>query len=237
MVALKTAVVWITRTAWPLARRAWPYISRNWLAALLAVALVSQQAIYQRQIRALRAELREARGVVREIVRVEPGETKTVYVKVPGEVIREKVPVVVTRTERSVEYRTQTVTLPPKEIERALLAAPAAIQADFVAARDIRAGERFTLTLAQVAPGAWQAFMPPDSPVQVTVTSRVQSAQVAPTSRWSFQVYAGYDSRAGPVTGVRASYGLGGAASVDVAGEYRWQTQDIGTRVTLGFSF
>jgi len=79
--------------------------------------------------------------------------------------------------------------------------------------------------------------MPPESPVQVAVTSRVAAEQIAPASRWSFQVYAGYDARAGAVTGAGVTYVVSPSIAASATVEYRWQTQDINGRLFVSATF
>lgn len=191
----------------------WGAVRRNPLAAGLAVLLVVQMLTARleagrliRQVEQQKDELAALRGALQKLsdaaATLKPGETKTIFVDrpfpvtVPGatRMVEKEVPVIVTRTEHTVETKVQTVTLPGKEIERIIRDAPQSIVADLTATRDIKAGEKFRVVVSQIQPGIWQPILELGAPITAevrTVTPVERIPQLPAERRLEVRPYIG----------------------------------------------
>lgn len=204
-----------------------PVLSKHWLAVVLVGLLVGQQAqlwgarrenrAFQATIEAQKTEMAEVRQSLQKLTEaaaaLKPGETTTITVPVPGPVrivtqIKE-VPVIVTRTEKTVETRVQTVTLPPEKIREIIDKSPQSLIFDLTATRDIKEGEKFRVVASQIQPGVWQPILEIGAPITAevrTVTPTERIPQAPTVQRLEGRLVGGYDALSGWITGARLTY-------------------------------
>lgn len=256
---------WLKLIVWPLLRRHW---LPGLLVVLLASQQVSsvltrrglerQLAESRRQTETLTRELAQTRQAMTElkasVAALKPGEARTIYVdpnpallraleSARGQIltVEKQVPVVVTRTEHTVETRVQTVELPGREIERIIRESPQSIVATMTALRDIRQGEQFSATFAQIQPGIWQPLVTPGSPVGIearviTPVERIP-APPAPEARLSLSLYGGYSTLDQWVTGLRGQYRLTPHLRLEGQAEHRWRSNTQDYRLLFSVTF
>jgi hypothetical protein len=222
-----------------------PLLLKQWLPIVLVGLLVGQQAqlwgarregrALQATIEGQKAELAEVRGAIVKLTEaakiLKPGETTTIYVdrpfivRVPGQVVTREVPVVVTRTEKTIETKVETVQLPAKEIQTIIDKSPQSLIFDLTASRDIKAGEKFRVVVSQIQPGIWQPILEIGAPITAevrTVTPVERIPQIREPSRWTFSAYGGWSSVDALVAGARARYALNRTWSVEGQAERRF---------------
>jgi len=221
-----------------------PLLTGKSLLILAIVALFGWQQIglnrLQRANNDLVAQLAKANGTIQQlndaVKNLPVGQSRTVYVDRPypvtvegpgkTQVVEKQVPVVVTRTEHTIETRIQTLTLPPKEIQTIIDKSPQTLVFDLTATRDIAKGEKFQVVASQVAPGIFQPILQIGAPVSVeehTVTPIQNIPKPVLVKRWTFAAYTGYSALDRFVTGLRADYSLSRTWSLEGSTEYRWQ--------------
>jgi hypothetical protein len=251
----------IVLSAWKVAG---PLLSKHGVTLLL-VALLGVQQVQARmtarrhaqQVEALTAsleglktELASARGTIQKLsdaaANLQPGETKTVYVDrpvyLPGKETTKEIPVVVTRTEKAIETRLQTVQLPGKEIERIVNTAPQSIVAELTATRDIRAGEKFKVTMVQAAPGIYQPLLELGAPITaevktVTPVERIPAPPAAPR-RLEVTLYTDYSTlNRTAITGATVGYRLSDHLHARGVVEYPWNGRGLDYRLGIGWRF
>lgn len=242
--------------------KALPFFVRQWLPLVLVGLLLGQQfqmwqtrrenTALRHTIEAQKAELAEVRGAIVKLTEaaraLRPGETRTIYVdrpvtvRLPGQVIEKQVPVIVTRTEHTIETKVRTVELPAKEIERIIRESPQTIVADLTASRDIAKGEKFRVIVAQIQPGVWQPILELGAPITadvrtVTPIERIPAPAREP-SRWTFAGLLGpalTDPR-GPtiLTRLEIEYRLGGRGFLRGEGDWLWNGSGGSGRLLYG---
>lgn len=166
-------------------------------------------------------KLKEALAIANQaIVRLDekakslpPGKTETVLIRVPEYIGYEKpVPILVTRAEKTIETKIETVALPPEKIKEIIDKSPQSLVFEIEATRDIAKGEKFKIVASQVAPGVWQPILEIGAPIKVdakTVTpiDKIPQPQtVASPRRFHVTLYAGYSLLDAGVLGIRPSY-------------------------------
>ena len=204
-------------------------------------------------IEGFKKELASARGTIQKLsdaaANLKPGETKTVFVDrpvylpgAPGATVTKEIPVVVTRTEKTIETKVETVTLPAKEIERIVNTAPQSLVFTLTATRDIAKGETFRVTAAQVQPGVYQPLLELGAPITaevrtVTPVERIPAPPPAPR-RLEAVLYTDYSTwHRTAVTGAALEYRLGAGFSARAGSEYLWNGRGIDYRLGLGWRF
>jgi len=238
-------MLWVTT----LIPKVLPAVAKHWLPIVLVGLLTGQQVqLWQsrRDNRALTAtinvqkdELAEVRGALQKmtaaVASLKPGETTTITVPVPGPVrvvtqIKE-VPVIVTRTEKTVETKVETVTLPPERIREIIDRAPQSLVFELTATRDIKMGEKFRVVASQIQPGIWQPILEIGAPITadvrtVTPTERIPQPP-APAARLEGRLLAGYDGFDRWIAGVRLTQPVGARWAVEGEARYRFATRDV----------
>lgn len=241
----------------------WLLILKHWragVAVVLVAAIVGYVVTLQRQIGALTAALNakktenaQMRQAIQKLTeaaaQLKPGETRTIYVdrpvmvQVPGQTIVREVPVVVTRTERTVETRVETLRIPGETIREFIEKSPQSIVATMTALRDIKAGEKFAATFVQLQPGVWQPLVTPDSPIGIeakVVTPIERIPQPVPVaSRLTFTLYSGYafGTASSWVTGLRADYRLSPRWGLEADAAHLWSTRTQQYRLLATLKF
>lgn len=195
-----------------------PLVLKHWkagIAVFLVAAVMGYVVTLQRQIAALtgtieaqKTEMAQMRQAMQKLAdaaaALRPGETRTIYVdrpfmvQVPGQTITREVPVVVTRTEHTIETRVETLRLPGEKITEFIEKSPQSIVATMTALRPIAQGEKFSATFVQLQPGVWQPLVTPDSPIGIeakVITPIERIPAPAPTpSRWTTAFLLGPDA-------------------------------------------
>lgn len=209
---------------------AWGPIKRNPVAAVLVLLLIGQQVqrwqdrrentALRQTVNSLRTELAEARGAMvklAEAAKLKPDERATAEIPKPQYIpypVDRPGPLRIEyiREPGRIETRVETITLPGTVIDKIIDTAPQSIIAEFTATRDIKAGEKFRLVAAMVAPGVYQPILELGAPVTVDVRTATPVDKIptptAPTSRWSGRVYGGYGTADRILTGLRVNYRL-----------------------------
>ncbi len=186
---------------------------------------------------------REVETISREILKQipVPGETKVITVDRPIYLVgpERQIPVTVTRTERQIETKVQTVTLPPEKITQIIERAPQSILVKMEATRDIRQGEKFELSAVQVTPGVYQGLLPVGAPIsaEVSTISAVPNALPGPGWMVRLEPLAGliYLKEISAVVGVHVRVDSPSHWTLDAAGGY----SNLGTwgSLWLGWRF
>lgn len=232
-----------------------PLALKHWLPLVLVGLLAGQQVqlwqsrrvntALQVTINAQKDELAQTRGALQKltdtVATLKPGESTTITVPVPGpvrivETIKE-VPVVVTRTEKTIETKVQTVTLPPQRIQEIIDKSPQSLVFDLTATRDIKAGEKFRVVASMISPGIYQPILEIGAPITAevrTVTPAERIPQPVTVQRFEGRLLAGFDSLDQWIAGVRVTYNLSRAWALEGEGRYRvtmgdWRWSILGT--------
>jgi hypothetical protein len=144
-----------------------------------------------------------------------PGKTETVFIKVPEYIGYEKpMPVLVTRTERAVETKIETITLPAEKIKEIIDRSPQSLVFEIEATRDIVKGEKFRIIASQIQPGFWQPILDIGAPIKVdakvvTPIDKIPQPQiVALERRFHVTGLVGHSFNLGPFLAARINYAL-----------------------------
>jgi hypothetical protein len=242
---------------------AWGPIKRNPIAAVLVLLLIGQQVqlwqgrrentALRQTINAQKTEMAALRGAIQKLTdaaaTLKPGETRTIYVdrpvmvQVPGQTITKEVPVVVTRTEKTIETKVEVLRIPGEKITEFVEKSPQSIVATMTALRPIAQGEKFVATFVQLQPGVWQPLVTPDSPIGIeakVVTPVDRIPQPAPVaSRFTVTLYSGYAFGATPswISGARADYRLSPRWGLEADAAHFWRTRTQEYRLLATFTF
>lgn len=238
-----------------------PVLLKHGLSIVLVGLLVGQQISSGIQLRRLNAannelktQLSQALGTIAQlndaVKTMRPGETRTitvdrpypVTVTLPGQVITKEVPVVVTRTEKTIETKVETLTLPPQTIKEFIDKSPQTLVFEMTATRDIAKGERFRVIGSLIAPGVYQPILDIGAPITTTLTTTTpieKIPQPIQIRRLTFSLRGGYSSYfAAPLAGVRADYKLTPHWSVETSFDHIFRNpsvQDIRVLAVLSF--
>jgi hypothetical protein len=170
----------------------------------------------EEEYKAALARANQAIAVLDERMKALPlGRTETITIRVPEYIGYEKpVPILVTRTEKTIETKIETLTLPPERIKEIIDRSPQSLVFEIEATRDIAQGEKFRIIASQIQPGVWQPILDIGAPIKVEATvvtpiDKIPQLQiVAPERRFHITGLVGHSLNLGPFLAARVNYAL-----------------------------